>query len=108
MIGRIDDVIAEAAASIGLPVSNAREIRLALASKVYERKITTYNQLTDAELFAIDRWMRLGDVAVKEMAAWLKKEYGEQLSLFGGEPTNEENSQYPLFRGQPAGSTPGH
>jgi hypothetical protein len=38
-------------------------VRLRLASEVYEREITTFNDLSRAELWALHQWIILGNVA---------------------------------------------
>jgi hypothetical protein len=80
-VGQIGEAIKAAAGRIGLPVNGARDVRLLLARAVYGREIGTYNELSDAELWALHQWVLLSDVAIRELEGWLKANYGEQLSL---------------------------
>ena len=80
-VGQIGDAIKTAADRISLPVNGARDVRLKLAGAVYGREIRTFNELSDAEMWALHQWVILGDVAIHELADWLKANYGEQLLL---------------------------
>ena len=80
-VGKIGEAIKAAAEQLGIPVSNARDIRLQVASAVFAREIHSYNQLEDAELWALHQWVILGDVAIHELVDWLKANYGEQMAL---------------------------
>ena len=80
-VGQIGDAIKTAADRIGLPVNGARDVRLKLAGALYGREIHSYNELADAELWALHQWVILGDVAIHELVDWLKANYGEQLLL---------------------------
>lgn len=80
-IGRVTKAVKTAADLVHLPVSNARDIRLRLATVIFERAVTSYNQLQTNELWALDKWVLLGKIAVMELQEWLEAEYGEQLAL---------------------------
>jgi len=80
-VGRVSKLVEQGADAAGLPIDGGRAIRLRLASEVYDREIHSYNELSDAELWALFQWARLGKVAIAEMATWLGVNYGEQLSL---------------------------
>ena len=79
--GKIAEAVREAASTLGVPVSNARSIRLLLASAVFGREVRTYNELSAAELWALHQWVILGDTAIRELTGWLRANYGEQMSL---------------------------
>jgi hypothetical protein len=79
MTGRLTQAIRSAADSLHLPVSNVRDIRLALATEIFGRPVTTFNNLQDAELWALDQWMKLKQAA--ELSEWLQATYGEQAPL---------------------------
>lgn len=78
-IGAIQSQVRSAASSIGLSI-DARVIRLALASEVFERKILTFGQLSDDELIALMTWVRNFPVLVSE---WLSEKYGKSERLPG-------------------------
>jgi hypothetical protein len=81
MTGRLTKAIQSAADSIHLPVSNVRDIRLALATRAYGRPVATFNDLQDAELWALDQWIRQRIDATAELKDWLQATYGEQPAL---------------------------
>jgi hypothetical protein len=80
-IGRITKAVKTAADLAHLPVSNARDIRLKLAAVIFGRAVTSYNQLQSYELWALDKWVLLGGIAVTELREWLEAEYGTQPKL---------------------------
>lgn len=71
-IGAIQSQVRSAAGSIGLSI-DARAIRIALASEVFEREILTFSQLSDDELIALQTWVRVNQESVSE---WLAEKYG--------------------------------
>ena len=78
-IGKVTDRILDHAKEIGLPINGrGRAIRMALASELLDREITTYNNLTDQELWDIEAWTYTHP---KELREWLKKRYGYQEAL---------------------------
>jgi len=79
IIGRLEDTIRETAALIHLPVGSGRDIRLHLASELFGRRINTFNQLSTAEIWAVDQWV-LRQKA-EGLRDWLAANYGEQLKL---------------------------
>jgi len=82
MIGRVSTVIKSAADLLGLPVSNARRIRLVLATVVFQCPIESYNDLGNAELWALDQWARKErTAAITELKDWLGSQYGGQEEL---------------------------
>ena len=76
-IGMIRESIASAASSVGLVVSE-RSCRLVLASEVFGRDITTFNQLSDDELQALSMWAANN---ITDLATWLSESYGRTLEL---------------------------
>lgn len=78
-IGRITELIKEEAGKIGLPISgNGRKIRLELASQLVDRKIDSYNDLTDVQIYSIKVWASENR---SELRNWLGREYGYQEKL---------------------------
>lgn len=84
MTGRLTKAIKSAADAIGLPTSNVRDIRLALAQGIFGRLVESFNGLVDCELWAIDQWVgRNPQSAHGELVEWLREKYGEQTELEG-------------------------
>jgi hypothetical protein len=79
MIGRLEEAIKTTADDIGLPLGNGRDIRLRLTSEVYLRDIHSFNELTDAELWALDQWVLEGANGLQD---WLRQAYGVQVPMF--------------------------
>lgn len=78
-IGRVAERIIEEAEKIGLPVSGrGRKIRLALASALVDREVTSYNDLDNQELWDIEAWTYNHRAELRE---WLVREYGYQDKL---------------------------
>jgi len=81
MTGRLTNATRSAADSLHLPVSNARDIRLKLATAIFGRPVSSYNELEDSELWALDQWVRQGGIAITELKDWLEGQYGTQPKL---------------------------
>lgn len=84
MIGRLTDAIRESVNKIHLQGPRginrqARDIRMDLAQELFKRVVTSYNQLTDGELWAIDRWVVLHNA--EGLDEFIREKYGEQLEL---------------------------
>jgi hypothetical protein len=83
MIGRIDDAIRGVLEELHVPASHGvtrqvRAVRLDLASYILERKVRSYNDLSDAELWAIGQLTRHRGAWLTE---WVRQAYGVQLPL---------------------------
>ena len=61
-----------------------RKARIMLASHIYEREISSYNELTDAELDVLSVWSE-SPQAIEQIADWMQKTFGKQLSLIEGQ-----------------------
>jgi len=67
---------------LGTPVPSQRSARLAIASEIFGREITSFNDLLDSELWALEQWVTLHKKdAYSNFEAWLGAKYGEQLTL---------------------------
>jgi hypothetical protein len=78
--GGVTKMIIEEADKIGLPISGSgRKIRLALASELVEREVKSFKDLTDQELWDINRWVVSHR---RETREWLAETYGYQESMF--------------------------
>ncbi|KKL08511.1 hypothetical protein LCGC14_2575130 [marine sediment metagenome] len=76
LIGGVTSAIRGAAAAAGIEYRGQfREARLRLASEVYGRRITSYNDLTDGEIVAINKWVTTRGL---ELKTWLIERYGQQ------------------------------
>lgn len=82
MTGRLGSAIKVVAEDLDIPISNGRAIRLHLASYIYEREITTFNNLSHAELWAINHWLIHRNA--KGLAGWLIANYAHQLPMETG------------------------
>lgn len=71
--GAITRRLTDALKVAGLPSSRRRRMRLLLASEIYERPITSFNDLKDDELWALDQWV-LGGQAKKDLPGWLRRQ----------------------------------
>ena len=76
MIWRTSEAIQGAATAAGIGYSGQfREARLKLASEVYGRRITSYNDLTHPELAALSEQTTTWG---GELKTWLIERYGKQ------------------------------
>ena len=82
MAGRVTQAIKATADALGIPVSNARDIRLGLAGFIYQRSVATYNDLSHAELWAIDHWVVQRDAV--GLLDWLNANFEHTIPLDGG------------------------
>jgi len=80
IIGRLDAIIEGVAQTIGLPTGSGRDIRLQLASEAFERKVVTFNSLTDSEMWALDQWV--WQRQAEGLEDWLKANYGPTIPMF--------------------------
>jgi len=71
---RIGAALTSAAEVAGLAMEAPRSLRLLLASQVYEREVQSYNELTHAELWALDQWALWGQMDL-EAVDWLKANF---------------------------------
>lgn len=83
-IRRVEDAIGLAALALSLesPRAVLRSLRLHLASHIYGREITTFNDLADAEMWALSHW--LFQRKAEGLEDWLRQHYGETTSMTGG------------------------
>ena len=84
IFGLFEQALKATAKRIGTPVSDFRAVRLNLASQIWQRKIDSFNQLEDCEVWAFQQW--IGTIEGKRNAyavfkKWLTAEYGEQQQL---------------------------
>ena len=78
-VGTITQCLEGAAAAAKLDFdSQLRKTRLKLASAIYNREITSYNELKDHELDALYGWV--GGHGM-ELKAWLTETYGTQMEF---------------------------
>ena len=78
-IGNISDAIKGAATAAGIGYNgDFREARLRLASEVFQKRITSYNDLTNGELDALYYWATTQGLELKN---WLIQNYGKQDSF---------------------------
>lgn len=83
-INRIESVIEKTVDELHIPPSHGttrqkRAIRLNLASHVFGRKVTSFKDLQDWELWALDRWVT--ETQANGIRDWMKETYGEQVAL---------------------------
>lgn len=78
-IGKVEKVIFKQASKIHLPINNrGRMIRLRLASKLLDREVSSFNDLSDTELWSVEQWaIRYPE----ELRQWLEENYGKQEEL---------------------------
>ncbi|NIV40748.1 MAG: hypothetical protein GWN58_68530 [Anaerolineae bacterium] len=79
-VGRVTKAVRTAADQLNLPVSNVRQIRMELATEIFGREVTTYNELTNKELWGLHRWLQRHDTP-NALRDWLKGRYGSQPKL---------------------------
>jgi len=84
MVGNIEAAIRAVVGALHIEgprgiTRQVRVIRLDIASEVFGREITSYNQLSAPELRAMNNWAQFGDcVGLEE---FVREHYGEQLTL---------------------------
>ena len=77
MVWKTSEAIQGAATAAGIGYDRQfKEARLKLASEVYGKKITSYNDLTDPELAALSQY---ATTKGRELKQWLISKYGEQI-----------------------------
>lgn len=82
MTGAVTKAVKRVAEKLRVPLSNGRAIRLRLASIIYERTITTFNDLSHAEIWALNHWATRRDAIGLE--DWLRANFEHQIP-FGGD-----------------------
>lgn len=76
MIGEISSAIRGAATAAGIGYnSQFREARQRLATEVYGKSVSSYNQLTDGQIAALHQWATTQGLELKN---WLTERYGAQ------------------------------
>lgn len=84
MVGHVAEAVRNAIKNTHIPDSHGitrqvRAVRMDLASHIFKRKVTTYKQLEDWELWALDKWAL--ETGAQGLSEWMKKKYGEQKEL---------------------------
>jgi hypothetical protein len=78
MIGDMEKCLEGASAAAGLEFGRYRKARLLLASSVFGRNVTSFNDLSDAELYHLHEWASTHGL---ELKIWMNTEYGTQPKL---------------------------
>jgi len=79
LVGEMAKAIQGASVAAGVEYNGTfREARLRLASEAFQRKVSTYNELSDAELVELHRWTTTKGLDLK---AWLIRTYGQQTRM---------------------------
>lgn len=78
MIGNMESYLRGASAAAGLEFGGFRKARLLLASRVFGRNVTSFNDLSDTELYHLHQWARGHGM---ELKVWMNTEYGTQPKL---------------------------
>ena len=82
MTGGLSTAIRKTAKLIGLSI-DVRHARLKLASEVFGREVATFNELSDAELWALSQWVLQQNA--DGLANWLRQQFGATGELKGCE-----------------------
>lgn len=75
-IGAVTKAIKQEAKTVGLPISGrGRKIRMALASRLLDRPVESFNDLSEQEIWDVRYWCARHKGELRE---WLKEAYGYQ------------------------------
>lgn len=80
--GQLEQALTKTAAYIGSAIPSGRATRLRFASDVLGREIKSFNDLSDAEIWAFNQYTSTDKrAAFQEIQQWLADTYGKQEKL---------------------------